>query len=70
MTALFISSISETVKPRKKLNVLVDEPDNRVLECALKGKADAIVTGDKAMMALGEFEGVKIISLKEFLKAL
>lgn len=69
-TALFISSISETVKPRKKLSVLKDEPDNRILECALSGKADAIVTGDKAMLALEEYKGVKIISLKEFLKNL
>ncbi len=69
-TAIFINSISHTVNPRKKINILKDEPDNRILECAIKGKADAIVTGDKAMLALGEFEGIRIISLKDFLKAL
>jgi predicted nucleic acid-binding protein len=29
-----------------------DEPDNRVLECAMAGHADAIVTGDRALLAL------------------
>ncbi len=69
-TAIFINSVSHTVNPRKKINILKDEPDNRILECAVKAKADVIVTGDKAMLGLGEFKGVKIISLKEFLKAL
>lgn len=68
--ALFISSISETVKPRRKLSVLDDEPDNRILECAVGGNADTIVTGDKAMLGLGEYKGVRIITLKEYLKSL
>lgn len=68
--ALFINNIAETVKPRRRVKVLVDDPDNRVLECALSGKADFIVTGDKAMLSLGEYKGVKIISLKEYLKTL
>ena len=69
-TALFINSIAETVNPRRKLKVLADVPDNRILECALTGNADAIVTGDKAMLALGEYKGVRIISLREYLKSL
>ena len=41
--------------------------DNRVLECALAGRADAIVTGDSALLELGEFRGVRVISLREYL---
>ncbi len=67
-TAVYLSDLAKVVKPAKKLHILEDEPDNRVLECALQGNADAIVTGDKAMLKLKEFEGIKIISLNEYLK--
>ncbi len=66
-TALFLSDLAQIVKPPKRIHILEDEPDNRVLECALQGSADAIVTGDKGMLKLKEFEGIKIISLKEYL---
>ena len=64
--AVFLSSLAETVDPDEELAVLSDEPDNRILECALAGSADAIITGDRAMLALGEFRGVRILSLAEY----
>jgi len=67
-TALYLSDLARIVKPIKKIHILEDDPDNRVLECALHGKADAIITGDKEMLKLKEFEGVRIMSLKEYLK--
>jgi len=56
------------VKPVKRIQILEDGPDNRVLECAVQGKADTIVTGDKAFLKLKEFEGIRIVSLKEYLE--
>ena len=67
-TALYLSDIARIVKPVRKIHILEDDPDNMVLECALHGKADAIVTGDKEMLKLKEFEGIKIISLKGYLE--
>jgi len=46
------------VKPVKRIHILEDDPDNRVLECALHGKADAIVTGDKEMLKLQKASGL------------
>lgn len=66
-TALLLSELSLTVRPRQKLRVVKDDPDNRVLECALAGRADAIVTGDSALLELREFRGVRVISLREYL---
>lgn len=65
--AVFVSGLSVLVKPRRKLAVLADEPDNRVLECAVTGAADAIVTGDKAFLNLGSFRNVRILSLRAYL---
>lgn len=66
--AVFLSELAQLVKPRRRLHVVKDEPDNRILECALAGRADAIVTGDRALLALGEYRGVRVIGLREFLE--
>jgi predicted nucleic acid-binding protein len=68
--ALFLSELAEHVSPRNRLSILGDEPDNRVLECAAEGGAELIVTGDKAMLRLGRFQGVEILSLRTFLSRL
>lgn len=66
-TAVFLSSLGEVVAPRRKVGELRDEPDNRILECAAAGGAKVIVTGDREMLALREWEGIRIVSLREFL---
>jgi putative PIN family toxin of toxin-antitoxin system len=66
-TAIFFSELAELVAPRKKLEILDDEPDNRILECAVTGSADIIVTGDRAMLNLQKHQGIRILSLRQFL---
>ena len=41
--AVFLSELGLFVKSGRKLRVLADEPDNRILECAIAGRADIIV---------------------------
>jgi len=65
--AVFLSDLSVGVKPRRKLAILTDEPDNRILECAVSGSADAIVTGDKALLDLKTFRKVRLLSLRAYL---
>jgi len=65
--AVILSETAEWVEPSERIKVLTDEPDNRILECAVSGDADAIVTGDKELLRLREYEKTKIISLKEYL---
>ena len=65
--AVFLSDLSLSVKPRRKLAVLADEPDNRILECAVTGGAHVVVTGDKAMLALKNFRKVRLLSLSTYL---
>lgn len=65
--AVYLSELGKVVQPKRKLAVLRDEPDNRILECAVAGRADVIVTGDQAMLALGEYKSIRIIALKDFL---
>ena len=65
--AVFLSELAQYVKPRRRLHVVKDDPDNRILECAIAGHAEAIVTGDRALLTLGEYRGVRIITLRDYL---
>ena len=65
-----IYQTSEFVEPTFRLAVIIaKESDNRVLECAVAGEVDYIVTGDrKHLLRLGEYEGIPIISPREFVE--
>lgn len=65
--AVFLSGIAQLVDPKRKVRILSEEPDNRILECALEGKANAIVTGDHAILTLERYEGIQMTSLSEYL---
>lgn len=67
-TAVFLSDLAEVVAPRETLRVFRDEPDNRILECAVMGRADVIVTGDRAMLKLEQYRGIRLLSLRQFLR--
>ena len=62
--ALFLHDVAELVEPTQPIGVLTDAPDNRILECAVAAGAKTIVTGDRAMLALGEYREITIVSLK------
>ena len=66
--AVFLDGLAEVVEPTLRVSVLADLPDNRILECAVDGGADLIVTGDKQMLALASYEGIRIISLGDYLE--
>ena len=51
-----------------KLQVVEDDPDdNKFIECAVALKADFIISGDKALTAIQDYMGIKIINPKEFI---
>jgi len=68
--AVFLAELAEVAQPRRGIEVLKDDADNRILECAIAGRADVIVTGDQGMLGLGEYQEVRIMTLREFLAAL
>jgi putative PIN family toxin of toxin-antitoxin system len=67
--AVFLAGTGALVETTHRADALTDEPDNRILECAVSGKADVIVTGDRAMLRLGQYAGVSIITLRDFLES-
>ena len=62
---------ARVVTPTERIDVMKADPaDNRVLEAALAGGAEYIVTGDKALLSLETCEGVPIITPVRFLAVL
>jgi len=57
----------EIVNPKETISLLKDDADNRILEAAVEGKCQYIITGDKELLSLREFKGIKIVRVTEFL---
>ncbi len=63
--ALFLDDIQQRallVQPAHRIDVSRDPDDNRVLEAAVAGEADYIVTGDRDLLELASFEGISIVT--------
>lgn len=55
------------VKVKYSLHLISEDPsDNKFLELAEAGKADYILSGDKHLLDLKNFHGIKIITPAEF----
>lgn len=65
-----IRDISVFVSPAIRLSVVEeDDADNRIVECAVEGAADYIVSGDQRhLLPLREFQGVEFLSPAQFLE--
>lgn len=64
-----IKEFADLVRPEMLVQVVTaDEPDNRILECALEAQADAIITGDRHLRQLGTFHAIPIHTPGEFLE--
>jgi putative PIN family toxin of toxin-antitoxin system len=60
----------EPVVPARRIGVCRDPNDNMVLEAAVAGKVDAIVSGDEDLLTLRPFEGIPVLSPAAFLRRL
>lgn len=60
----------EVVHPKLAIDILHDSADNRVLEAAVEGRCDFIVTGDKELLTQHSYKKIKILTCDEFLKLL
>src|SRR5579872_7448038 len=58
------------VAPRTVLKVAADPDDDRILECAVDGKADLIVSNDHHLLDLKVYAGIAIIAGVDFRRTL
>ncbi|KKS32402.1 MAG: Toxin-antitoxin system toxin component, PIN family [Candidatus Amesbacteria bacterium GW2011_GWA2_42_12] len=60
----------EVVKPRNSVRSARDDDDNRVLEAAITGECDYIITGDEDLLVLKKYKNIRILTPKEFLSSI
>jgi putative PIN family toxin of toxin-antitoxin system len=57
------------VEGKAEIDVIQADPtDNKYLACALEGEADYIISGDRHLLDVGQYQGIEIIKVKAFLK--
>ena len=61
-------AFTQLVKPTQLIDVLQADPDdNRVLECAIASGSRFVISGDKHLLSLGEYQGIRMLKVAEFL---
>ena len=62
-------SMSKIIMPKEKINAVKDDPDdNIILECAMEGKADCIISGDGHLLDMVEYKEIPIMPAIDLLK--
>lgn len=60
---------AETIRVRRRLAVVRRDPeDDKFLECAVAGRAEYLVTGDRDLREFGSYRGITILTVGEFLE--
>ena len=59
----------DIIQPKLKLAIVKeDSDDNKILECAVAGKVNFVISQDNHLLKIGKFRGIPIIKPNEFLK--
>ena len=62
---------AEFATPGESVSIIQADPtDNKFIEAAIAGKADYIVSGDKHLLGIKEFQSIPIITAREFIDLL
>jgi len=63
-----LETVSELVSTITTLTVIKEDPDDdRVLECAIAGRADYIVSGDRHLLKLGSYKSIPIVTVRQLM---
>ncbi len=63
---LALMQTGEVVRVRSNFRAVKGDPkDDAILSTAYEGRADTIVTGDGHLLKLGNFKGIKILTVSE-----
>lgn len=62
-----LAKSAKVVEANEIARISTDPDDDKFLACALAGEADYIISGDKHLLRLQQYEGVQILSPAAFL---
>ena len=64
----FVLAYSDIYEPREHVAISPDPEDNKFIECALSANAKFIITGDKGLLSIKQFRGIKIVTPECYLE--
>jgi putative PIN family toxin of toxin-antitoxin system len=65
----YIGKCTVRCMPKVRLDVVKDDPDdNRILECAVHSRSEAIITHDKDLLRMKSYHGIAMMKVNEFLR--
>ena len=63
-----VCQFSRIVRINQELALVSADPDDdMIIECAIVGKATHIITGDKHLLSLVQYQNIQIVKAKDFL---
>lgn len=64
-----LRDFTHLVKPVQMLRVIAEDPDDdRVIECTVASNSQFIVSGDRHLLHLVQYENIRVLKVAEFLK--
>ena len=65
----YIGKCTVRCVPKIKLEVVVSDPsDNKIIECAVHSRSEAIITNDNDLLRMKEYKGVRMLKVHEFMR--
>ncbi|MDI6603573.1 MAG: putative toxin-antitoxin system toxin component, PIN family [Thermoanaerobacteraceae bacterium] len=64
----FIDNLAEFVHVTSNITVSRDKDDDKFINCAIDGNCSYIISGDKDLLEIKEYKGIRILTVKEFLQ--
>lgn len=64
-----LGRVAELVPSTYTIRACRDPQDDKILELAVNGRAEIIITGDRDLLALHPFQGIQILSPAAFLRS-
>jgi putative PIN family toxin of toxin-antitoxin system len=66
-----IAQVARVVAPCTVLQVVAADPDDdKIIECAVDGKADVIVSNDRHLLDLKTYAGIPVVTSRDFRRTL
>lgn len=63
-----IISAMEMIPASDNIHICRDPDDDKFISCAVDGQCYYIVSGDKDLLTLGNYENIRILTVAEFMK--
>lgn len=65
----YITRCTVRVVPKIRLDVVSSDPDdNRIVECAVHSRSEAIITNDNDLLRMKEYQGIRMVKVLDFLR--